>query len=465
MLTCFLRYATNGMTNKEENNMEAKKFFDDLEGRLLNPNRDLSKLSAEEQYNMIMSKVGEFPNSVVSKEVLLEKLKMSKKTGKPLKVKFGIDPTGSQLHLGHAVPLLNLKMFQNMGHEIAIVIGDFTATIGDPSGRNTEREPLTHDMVVQNMETYEKQAGKIINFNSPSVFKHFNSDWMNKLTIPEWIKFQSAISMTEVSQREDFKKRLEAGSGITMAELEYACYMGYDSVVLKPDIELGGKDQFLNLHMCRNMMKIAGEEPEVIITYNILSGTTGAKDEEGRFKKMSKSLKNYIAVEENPDEMYGKVMSVTDDVMWLWFRELTNITPKELEKLKEFVNNGQIHPKDVKSLLARAIVATFNNFDVEVVKLAEENFNSKFGKNRQLVPDDTKEVVVSAGENVVSVLAEVTNNSKSQINRILSGNGLKVLRDNQYVLLKKEELLSRVDDFSGSVFKVGKRNFIKIVVK
>lgn len=444
--------------------MNAKVFFNELEVKLVNPNRDLSKLSAEEQYDMIMSKVGEFPDSVVSEDTLLEKLKFSKESGKPLTVKFGIDPTGSQIHLGHAVPLLNLRMFQNMGHKIVMVIGDFTAMIGDPSGRNTEREALTHDMVVENMKTYEKQAGKIIDFNSPNIVKHFNSEWMSRLTIPDWIKFQSSISVTEVLQREDFKKRIEAGGGITMAELEYACYMGYDSVVLKPDIELGGKDQFLNLHMCRNMMRIANEVPEVIITYNILSGTTGAKDEQGRFQKMSKSLKNYIAVEEEPSEMYGKVMSITDDVMWLWYRELTSITPAELESLKKAVSSGCVHPKDAKSLLARVIVATFNEFDKSVVEKAEGNFNSKFGQKKQLIPDDIKVISVPTGETVISVLAIATNNSKSQINRILSGNGLKVLKGNEYVLLTKEELNSNVTAFDSFVFKVGKRNFIKIVV-
>ena len=445
--------------------MDAKKFFNDLEAKLLNPDRDLSKLSAEEQYEMIMSKVGEFPDSVISKDVLLNKLKRAKITGKPLKVKFGIDPTGSQIHLGHAVPLLNLRMFQNMGHEIAVVIGDFTATIGDPSGRNTEREPLTHEMVVKNMATYEKQAGKIIDFNSKGISKFFNSEWMNKLTIPEWIKFQSAISMTEVFQREDFKKRIESGSGITMAELEYACYMGYDSVILNPDIELGGKDQFLNLHMCRNMMRIAGKEPEVIITYNILSGTTGAKDDEGRFQKMSKSLNNYIAVEEAPEEMYGKVMSITDDVMWLWFRELTSITPEELRSLKDFVKKEEIHPKDVKEMLARIIVATFNDFDNEVVRKSEENFKSKFGKAKQLIPNDTAEIIVESNENLISLLARATNNSKSQINRILSGNGLKILEGEEYCLIDKETLYVDAVKFNGKVFKVGKRNFVKIVVK
>lgn len=444
--------------------MNAKVFFNELEIKLLNPNRDLSKLSAEEQFNMIMSKVGEFPDSVVSKDTLLEKLKLSKKSGKPLTVKFGIDPTGSQIHLGHAVPLLNLRMFQNMGHKIVMVIGDFTAMIGDPSGRNTEREALTHDMVVKNMKTYEKQAGKVIDFNSPNIVKHFNSEWMSKLTIPSWIRFQSSISVTEVLQREDFKKRIEAGGGITMAELEYACYMGYDSVVLKPDVELGGKDQFLNLHMCRNMMRIAGEVPEVIITYNILSGTTGAKDEQGRFQKMSKSLKNYIAVEEEPSEMYGKVMSITDDVMWLWYRELTSITPTELETLKNAVFSEQIHPKDAKSLLARVIVATFNDFNKSVVEKAEGNFNSKFGQKKRLVPNDIKVISVSTDETVISVLATATDNSKSQINRILSGNGLKVLKESEYVLLTKEELNSNVTAFDGFIFKVGKRNFIKIVV-
>lgn len=444
--------------------MSARNFFNELESKLMNPNRDLSKLSAEEQFDMIMSKAGEFPDSVVSEETLLEKLKLSKKNGKPLVVKFGIDPTGSQIHLGHAVPLLNLRMFQNMGHKVVIVIGDFTAMIGDPSGRNTEREAITHEMVVENMRTYERQAGKIIDFNSSNIVKCFNSEWMSKLTIPDWIRFQSSVSVTEVLQREDFQKRIKAGGGITMAELEYACYMGYDSVIIKPDVELGGKDQFLNLHMCRNMMRIANEIPEVIITYNILSGTTGAKDEQGRFKKMSKSLKNYIAVEEEPSEMYGKVMSITDDVMWLWYRELTSITPSELDELKKIVYSGEIHPKDVKSLLARVIVATFNNFDKNVVEKAEMSFNSKFGQNKQLIPDDIKCVTVSANENVISVLAVATNNSKSQINRILSGNGLKVLKENEYILLTKEELNSNVIPFDGFVFKVGKRNFIKIVV-
>lgn len=444
--------------------MNAKIFYEELEAKLLNPNRDLTMLSAEEQFNMIMSKVGEFQNSVVSEDVLLKKLKLSKERGKPLKVKFGIDPTGSQIHLGHAVPLLNLRMFQNMGHKIVIVIGDFTAMIGDPSGRNTEREALTHEMVVSNMKTYEKQAGKIIDFNSPNIEKHFNSEWMNKISIPEWIKFQSSISVTEVLQREDFKKRIEAGGGITMAELEYACYMGYDSVVLKPDIELGGKDQFLNLHMCRNMMRIVGEEPEVIITYNILSGTTGKKDDQGRFQKMSKSLKNFIAVEEKPGEMYGKVMAITDDVMWTWFRELTSITPTELETLKKAVADGQIHPKDAKSLLARVVVATFNDFDKNVVKKAEDGFNSKFGHNKQLIPDDTMTVKAFKDDTVVSVLARATNNSKSQIQRILSGNGLKVLKNNEYVCITKEELYSNVTMFEDCIFKVGKRRYVKITV-
>lgn len=444
--------------------MNAEKFINDLEQTLLIPNRNLETLSAEEQFNMIMSKVGQFPDSIVFKETLLQKLKNSKKTGKPLKVKFGIDPTGAQIHLGHAVSLLNLKMFHDMGHEIALVIGDFTAMIGDPSGRNTEREPLTHDMVVKNMATYEKQAGKIIDFSSPTIVKHFNSKWMSQLTIPQWIKFQSSIAIAEVLQREDFKKRMDAGSGITMAELEYACYMGYDSVVLNPDIELGGKDQFLNLHMCRNMMRIAGKEPEVIITYNILPGTSGVKDSMGRFQKMSKSLKNYIAVEENPNEMYGKVMSITDDVMWLWYRELTSITTSQLEELKFLVCDNQLHPKAVKSLLARVIVATFNGFDMKCVEQAERNFNSKFGKCKQLVPDDVQDVETETGETLVSVLAKATNNSKSQINRILLGNGLKILEGDKYITVQKNALTLMVDNFDGKVFKIGKRNFIRIII-
>ncbi len=457
-----MKYVVHG-TSKEKK-MEAIKFFDDLEERLLSSDRDLSGLTAEEQFEMIISRAGQFQDSVVSEQSLLERLKESKRTGIPLKVKFGIDPTGAQIHLGHAVPLLNLRMFQDMGHQIELVIGDFTAMIGDPSGRNTEREPLTQEMVAKNMATYESQASKVIDFDSSSITKHFNSEWMSKLTIWEWIKFQSQVSVMEVFQREDFKKRMQVGTGITLAELEYACYMGYDSVVLEPDIEIGGKDQFLNLHMCRNMMRIAGQKPETIITYNILSGVSGAKDADGRFLKMSKSLNNYIAVEETPNEMYGKVMSVTDEVMWVWFRELTRITPSELNQLRLFVKEGELHPKDVKRLLARIIVATFNNFDFKIVSAAESSFDSKFGKEKELIPSDTVIVEAKEGETLVALLAVATGNSRSQINRILSGKGLKVLRGSKYVLVEKDMLAQQAKDFEGCVFKVGKRNFIKIVL-
>lgn len=444
--------------------MKAIKFLENLEESLLSSDRDLSGLTAEEQFEMIVNRAGQFQDSVVSEQSLLEKLKESKRTGIPLKVKFGIDPTGAQIHLGHAVPLLNLRMFQDMGHQIELVIGDFTAMIGDPSGRNTEREPLSQEMVTQNMATYESQASKVIDFGSSSITKHFNSEWMSKLTIWEWIKFQSEVSVMEVFQREDFKKRMQVGTGITLAELEYACYMGYDSVVLKPDIEIGGKDQFLNLHMCRNMMRIAGQEPETILTYNILSGISGAKDDDGRFLKMSKSLNNYIAVEESPNEMYGKVMSVTDEVMWLWFRELTRITPSQLKQLKLFVREGEIHPKDVKRLLARIIVATFNNFDSNIVSAAESSFDSKFGKEKELIPSDTMLVEAKVGVTLVALLAEATGNSRSQINRILSGNGLKVLQGSKYALVEKDMLSQQAENFDGDVFKVGKRKFIKVVL-
>lgn len=444
--------------------MKAAEFLVGLEKELLFDKRDLTNLTAEEQFEMIVSRAGQFADSIVSQDILLKKLQESKRTGKPLKIKFGIDPTGSQIHLGHAVPLLNLRMFQDMGHEIVLVIGDFTAMIGDPSGRNTEREPLTREIVAKNMTTYEKQASKIIDFSSNGISKKFNSEWMSQLTILDWIQFQSSISVMEVFQREDFKNRMEAGSGITLAELEYACYMGYDSVVLNPDIEIGGKDQFLNLHMCRNMMRIAGLNPEVIITYNILSGISGAKDEFGRFQKMSKSLNNYIAVEEDPNEMYGKVMSISDDVMWLWFRELTRISPKKLQLLIQYVKNGEIHPKDAKSLLARVIVATFNNFDINVVKSAEDNFNSKFGKSKELIPSDVMIVEAKEGETLIALLADATHNSRSQINRILSGNGLKVLKGTKYVIVDKETLYQQSTDFDGFIFKVGKRFFIKISI-
>jgi len=433
-----------------------------LEGRLLNPEVDLRHLSADEQYERIVAKVADHPEAVVTPDDLLERLRKSKMTGVPLKVKLGIDPTGPEIHTGHAVTLLNIRLFQRMGHKIQLVIGDFTGMIGDPSGRMEARPALTEEEIQQNMSTYDEQAARIIDLRSADIERHYNSEWMNKISMKQWVRILKEISASSLLQREDIRTRLEKGYGISMAELEYALFMGYDSVVLVPDIEIGGVDQYLNMHMCRQMMANAGQKPEIIITYNLLAGTTGARDEAGRLLKMSKSYENYIPVTAAPEDMFGKVMSIPDDVMWVWYRELTEITPGELDGLKAAVEAGETHPKDAKELLARVVVGTFNHFDREIIKRSNADFNEKFGKKAVLVPESARMVEVDPGEALIDVLAIETGDSKSQMRRLVQQKGIQILKGEEYRPLTMEQLLSPAKDSVPCVVRIGKRRYFDL---
>jgi len=433
-----------------------------LEEKLLNPEADLRHLTAEEQFERIMAKVADHPEGVVTPEDLLERMRKSKRTGVPLKVKLGIDPTGPEIHVGHAVTLLNIRLFQRMGHKIQLVIGDFTGMIGDPSGRVEARPPLTEEEMRQNMSTYDEQAARIVNLRSPDIERHYNSEWMNKISMKEWAGILKEISASELLQREDIRERLEKGYGLSMAELEYALFMGYDSVVLVPDIEIGGLDQYLNMHMCRKMMANAGQKPEIIITYNLLAGTTGARDETGRLLKMSKSYGNYIPITAAPEDMFGKVMSIPDEVMWVWYRELTEITPEELEKLKEAVASGKVHPKDAKQLLARVVVGTFNFFDRETIERANADFNEKFGKEAALVPESAVPVEADPDESLIDVLAREAKETKSQLRRLVEQKGIQILKGEEYVPVSMEELLGRVGDSAPCILRIGKRRYFDL---
>ena len=246
--------------------------------------------------------------------------------------------------------------------------------------------------------------------------------------------------------------------------MEYALFMGYDSVVLKPDLELGGIDQYLNLNFCRDLMTTSGQIPEVFITYDLLPGTTGEKDDEGRYVKMSKSKQNYIPLMAKPEDMYGKVMSMPDDVMWIWYKALIEITPAELDMLKKSVEAGSIHPKEAKQLLARSIVAIFNHFDKELVKEAENHFNARFGKNAQAIPTDIKEVVCE-DQNIrlVDVLKSETGRSASDLRSLAKQGGLKRLNeDGTSSPASIDDLMSPAIHFVRHNFKVGKREFLRI---
>ncbi len=431
-----------------------------LENGLLHPPQDLSVLSAEEQFRLIKDKAAA-GHSIVSEAALVERLKESKSSGKPLKIKFGIDPTGPQIHIGHAVPLINLRRLLRMGHEIHVIIGDFTAMVGDPGERMDARAPLTSEQVGENMATYAAQASRIIDFSSKHVHLHYNSAWLGKLSLSKWMAVTKGITVSSLLQRDDFRKRMEGGHSLSLAEFEYVLLMGYDSVEIKPDIEIGGMDQFLNFHFCRNMMEMAGQRPECIITNDLLPGTNGEKDAEGRLGKMSKSRGNYIAVESPAADMYGKVMSIPDEVMWIWYRELTEISSADLDALKKAVEGSSVHPKEAKQLLARVVVATFHPNEPGALENAEKDFNSKFGKAAQLVPDSVQEVAKTDAK-VGELLAGVKKVSMRQARQVREQNGLQILDRSQWLTLSPEQFNALSELYVGHTFKWG-RDYFKIV--
>jgi tyrosyl-tRNA synthetase len=284
-------------------------------------------------------------------EELRAKLDRSAKTSKPLRVKAGFDPTAPDIHLGHTVLIRKLKHFQDLGHTVIFLIGDFTGLIGDPSGQNVTRPPMTPEQVLANAETYKKQVFKILDPQKTVV--DFNSRWLGKLTSLEWINLCSKYTVARMLERDDFTKRMKEQRPIAMHELLYPLSQGYDSVALEADVELGGTDQKFNLLVGRTLQHEYGQEPQVIMTMPILEGLDGVQ-------KMSKSLGNYVGINEAPAEMFGKLMSISDEMMWRYYLLLTDMTPPQIEELKQAVGSGSKHPKDVKKALARRIVTDFH---------------------------------------------------------------------------------------------------------
>lgn len=450
-------------------------FIDGLMHKLVNPETDLAGLTAEQQFELIAAKAAAHVEAIIPKPYdggseLLDLLKTSKETGKPLHVKFGIDPTGPNVHFGHAISLLMLRRFQWMGHHIDLVVGDFTAKIGDPSGRTSEREVLTDSTIKKNMSTYIEQASRILSFEeSEGVKVWFNSEWLSGMIMDKWILMLQRISGSQLLAREDFTKRLESGGMVSVAEMLYPLFMAYDSVVIKPDIELGGVDQLLNLHWCRELMKLHRQPSEVFILVDLLPGTSGERDEEGQLTKMSKSKRNYVMVTEEPGEIYGKVMSIPDEVMWIWYRELTEISPQDLARFKGLVMEGKFHPMEAKRLLARAVVGTFNHFDWDIIDSAEKAFNQKFGKQKVLVPENIEERVVAIGDKVVDMLSQVTGESKSNIRKMTTHggpSGIKILEAGGYRDINTEELLTmKIAEGESLIVKIGKRRYFRLTAK
>ncbi len=308
-------------------------------------------------------------------EELKAKLERSAKTGKPLRVKAGFDPTAPDIHLGHTVLIRKLKHFQDLGHTVIFLIGDFTGMIGDPSGRNITRPPLSPEEIAANAETYKKQVFKILDPHKTVV--DFNNRWLGKLTGRDWVTLCSKYTVARMLERDDFSKRLKEQRPISMHELLYPLSQAYDSVALEADVELGGTDQKFNLLVGRDIQPEYGQEPQVIMTMPILEGLDGVQ-------KMSKSLGNYVGIDEPPAEMFGKLMSISDEMMWRYYLLLTDMSAAQIEELKASVAAGKEHPLEAKKALARRIITDFHG--AEAAAQAERDFAAKF-QNKGLDPN------------------------------------------------------------------------------
>ena len=380
-------------------------------------------------------------------EILTEAdLKNKLDSGKQLIIKAGFDPTAPDLHLGHTVLLNKLRHFQDLGHKVIFLIGDFTGQIGDPSGKNKTRPTLTSEELLANAKTYEKQVFKILIKELTEV--KFNSEWCNKLGADGLIGLASKYNVARMLERDDFNKRYSANQSIAIHEFLYPLVQGYDSVALKADVECGGTDQKFNLLVGRELQRSYDQEPQVVLTVPILEGLDGTN-------KMSKSLNNFIAIDEEPNDMFGKVMSISDELMWRWFELLSFISEKEIENLKAKMAEGT-NPRDIKFLLAEELVDRFHSEGEG--KVCKEAFLQRFQKGQ--IPDDISSISIDVGINGMPLAnllkdCEMTI-STSEAMRLIKQGGVKIdsikVEDPKLVVMQGQE----------SIYQVGKRKFLKI---
>ncbi len=376
---------------------------------------------------------------------LLEKLKRSIRKGAPLVVKVGFDPSAPDIHLGHAVLLRKMKHFQDMGHRVIFVIGDFTGMIGDPTGRSKTRPQLTREQILENAETYKRQVFKILHEKKTEV--RFNSEWLGKLDAEGFIRLASRYTVARMLERDDFSRRYRNNEPIGIHEFLYPLAQAYDSVFLEADVELGGTDQTFNLLVGRRIMETYGQEPQVIMTTPLLEGLDGVE-------KMSKSLGNYIGIEESPREIFGKAMSVSDDLMWRYYELCTDVSVADIAKMKEAVANGTLHPRDAKADLARLLVAAFH--DEEAAAAARAEFDRIFA--RKEVPDDIPRIPFALEGGTltpVELVATVGGTTRSEARRLLTQGGVTF---DERRLNDPAEALSVVRGDS-KLLKIGKRRF------
>ncbi|HFQ5207567.1 TPA: tyrosine--tRNA ligase [Vibrio vulnificus] len=377
---------------------------------------------------------------LIPEEELIAKLK----EGRPLRIKLGADPTAPDIHLGHTVILNKLRAFQDLGHDVTFLIGDFTGMVGDPTGKNSTRPPLTREDVLRNAETYKQQVFKILDPAKTKI--QFNSEWLSELGAEGMIRLAANQTVARMLERDDFKKRYAGGQPIAIHEFMYPLLQGYDSVAMETDVELGGTDQKFNLLMGRELQKANGQKPQVVLMMPLLVGLDGEK-------KMSKSANNYIGVSEAPSEMFGKIMSISDDLMWSYYELLSFRPLEELAQFKADVVAGK-NPRDIKVLLAKEIIARFHSeADADA---AEQEFVNRFAKNQ--IPDEMPEFTFAAGTPMANLLKEAELcSSTSEAMRMVKQGAAKM--DGEKVEDAKAE-----PDVGTYVFQVGKRKFARITI-
>jgi len=375
----------------------------------------------------------------------LNELKAKLQKNKPLRIKVGFDPTAPDLHLGHTVVLNKMKQLQDLGHEIIFLIGDFTGMIGDPSGKNVTRKPLTKEEILENAKSYEEQVFKILDKDKTRVM--FNSEWMGKMSSADMISLASKQTVARMLERDDFSKRYKSEQSISIHEFLYPLVQGFDSVALQADMELGGTDQKFNLLVGRDLQKQAGKEPQVILTMPLLEGLDGVQ-------KMSKSLDNYIGIDESPDSMFGKIMSISDDLMWRYLELLSFESLETIESWKHEVKKDGENPRNIKFRLAKEIITRFH--DKELAKQAQQNFIDRFAKNK--TPDEMNEFTFPNGIKIANLLKDSNLvGSTSEAFRMIQQGAAKI--DGEKITDKNLE-----PSIGTSVYQVGKRKFARVTI-
>lgn len=379
----------------------------------------------------------------INDEEFINKLKEKKK----LKIKLGVDPSRPDLHLGHAVVLKKLKQFQDLGHEVILIIGDFTARIGDPSGKSKTRPMLTKEEVIENSKSYADQAFKIIDKDKTTL--RYNGEWFDKMTFEDVLKLSSKYTVARMLERDDFNNRYKSNQPISISEFLYPIAQGYDSVMIESDVEIGGTDQLFNLLVGRKLQEEEGIKPQIVLTMPIIEGTDGNL-------KMSKSYDNYIAFTDKPEDMFGKVMSIPDTLIIKYMKYLTDMTSEEIRQIEELLKQPETNPRDIKMDLGVAIVKDF--YSEEEAKKAKEHFINVFQKKNN--PDEMPEIEINNTDlEIIDLL--MTNNlfdSKSEAKRMIKQGAVKIDEE------KINDFREVINFKGGEVLRIGKRKFFKIVI-